>query len=123
MIGDWKLDETYRKEIFGRDYFQTGYETGIFTFYESGAAGYISNTDTLSGYWKADYYSRQQSNSSGGNTESELLKYLDVFLADFQRNKILNWKFDEFNFRNGWKCIRAVEYSLGRDRIYEFVKP
>ena len=123
LIGEWKLDTAYKKDLFGRDYFQTGYESGRFTFYESGAAAYVNNTDTLSGYWKADYYSQSRYNSNTGNNDSELKKYLEVFLANFSRNKILSWKFDEFHFRNGWKCIRATEYSLGRDRVYEFVKP
>jgi hypothetical protein len=42
LIGEWKLDVSYRKEFFGRDYFQTGYEDGVFTFIESGRAIYIN---------------------------------------------------------------------------------
>lgn len=119
LIGEWKLDVAYKKELFGRDYFQTGYENGLFTFFENGTATFVSSQDTLSGYWKADFYSRYNSSSD----ETNRMKYLEVYLADFTRNKILNWKFDDFNFRNNWKCIRAVEYSLGLDRYYEFVKP
>jgi len=123
LIGEWMLDATYKKELFGRDYFQTGFEDGTFTFFESGTATYTSSQDTLSGYWKSDFYTRWQNNSSDDDDGSETLKYLEIYLADFSRNKIINWRFDNFNFRNDWKCIRAVEFSLGRDRYYEFVKP
>ena len=122
LIGEWKLDVSYKKELFGRDYFTTGFENGIFRFYESGLASYIGINDTLSGYWKSDYYSRQNYNSSTGESESERLKYLEVFLANFQNSKILRWDFEEYDFRNNWKNIRAIEYTLGRDRYYEFIK-
>ena len=56
LIGEWKLDGAYKKELFGRDYFKTGYESGIFTLYESGSAAYTSAAESLSGYWKSDYY-------------------------------------------------------------------
>ena len=119
LIGEWKLDVAYKKELFGRDYFQTGYEHGVFTFFESSVATYISGQDTLSGYWRSDYWNRYDAS----NDETRRVKYLEVFVANFNRNKIINWRFDEFHFRNSWKCIRAIEYSLGRDRFYEFVKP
>lgn len=119
LTGEWKVDVAYKKELFGRDYFQTGYESGKFIFYESGTATYVSNQDTLSGYWKSDFWSRY----NAADDETQRLKFLEIFLADYNRNKIINWKFDDFNFRNNWKRIRAVEYSLGRDRYYEFVKP
>ena len=121
IIGEWRLDVSYRKELFGRDHFQTGYEGGVFTFFESGAARYVQNQDTLSGYWKSDFYTRWRFDND--EDEGDRLKYLEVYLADFNRNKVINWRFDNFKFRNSWKCIRAVEFSLGRDRYYEFVKP
>jgi len=123
LIGEWRLDASYKKDLFGRDYFKTGFENGVFTFYESGLAAFRSQTDTLSGYWKSDYYFTQTYDPSTGIDDTKRLKYLDIYLEDFTRRKILNWQFDEFNFRNNWKAIRAIEYTLGRDRFYEFVKP
>ena len=122
IIGEWRLDVSYRKELFGRDYFQTGYEDGIFTFFESGTARYIHNQDTLSGYWKSDFYNRWRYDADE-DQGSDRLKYLEIYLANFNYNKVINWRFDNFNFKNNWKCIRTVEFSLGRDRYYEFVKP
>jgi len=123
IIGEWRLDASYKKELFGRDYFQTGYDGGVFTFFESGSARYINNQDTLSGYWKSDFYTRWRSDDIDENEGSDRLKYLEIYLADFTSNKIINWRFDNFNFKNNWRCIKAVEFSLGRDRYYEFVKP
>jgi hypothetical protein len=122
LIGEWKLDASYRKELFGRDYFQTGYEDGVFTFYESGAAAYTSSQDTLSGYWRSDFYTRWRYDNDE-EEESDRLKYLEIYLADFNRNKVINWRFDNFNFKNNWKRIKAVEYTIGRDRYYEFTEP
>jgi hypothetical protein len=119
LVGEWRIDVAYKKELFGRDYFQTGYENGKFTFFESGTATFVSSQDTLSGYWKSDFWSRYNSS----NDETERMKYLEIYLANFNRNKVINWKFDNFSFRNNWKCIRAVEFFLGRDRYYEFVRP
>ena len=122
LIGEWKLDASYRKELFGRDDFQTGYEDGIFTFFESGAATYTSSQDTLSGYWKSDFYTRLRYDNDE-EYDSDRLKYLEIYLANFNRNKVINWRFDNFNFKNGWKRIKAVEFSIGRDRYYEFAEP
>jgi len=122
IIGEWRLDESYRKEFIGRDYFQTGYEDGIFTFFESGSATYVDNNDTLSGYWKTDFYTRWQ-DYVDDDEGTDRYKYLEIYLVNFNRNKLINWKFDNFVFKNSWKRIKAIEFSLGRDRYYEFVKP
>ena len=123
LIGDWKLDESYRKGLFSRDHFQTGYEEGRFTFFESGSAAYVSNTDTLSGYWKSDFYSRPQYDAADDDYDRKILKRLEIYLADFNRNQIIHWRFDDFDFKDGRRRIKAVEFSLGRDRYYEFIKP
>lgn len=123
LLDEWKLDASYKKGLFGRDYFQTGFEDGVFTFFESGSASYVSSFDTLSGYWKSDFYTKTRYDAADDDYDTKILKYLEVYLADFSSNKIINWKFDDFDFKNGWKRIKAVEFSIGRDRYYEFVKP
>lgn len=123
LIGDWKLDESYRKGLFNRDHFQTGYEDGLFTFFESGSASYTSSRDTLSGYWKSDFYTRTQYDAADEDYDTKLLKRLEIYLVNFNQNKIIHWGFDDFDFKDGRRRIKAVEFSLGRDRYYEFVKP
>ncbi|TBR18260.1 MAG: hypothetical protein EPO57_07665 [Chitinophagaceae bacterium] len=115
LVGEWRLLRSYNKEPFGRDYFQTGFQEGKFKFNESGIATYYTSTDTLNGFWETDYYFK-----TGYNGESEREKYLHLYLANFQRSQILYWKFDEFNFKENWKIIKAVDKKLGWDKHYEF---
>lgn len=122
LAGDWKLDKTYKKGLVNRDYFQTGYEDGLFILFESGSASYVSSLDTLSGFWKSDFYTRLQDNAADDDYDTKTLKYLEIYLANFNCNKIIHWRFDDFDFKDNSKRIKAVEFSLGRDRYYEFVK-
>lgn len=118
LVGQWKLNTSYRQRLFDRDYFQTGYESGVFTFNENGMAVYTSTTDTLNGYWSADSYSQSYYN----NGESQTYRHLRLNLIDFTRNKFLDWDFDDFSFRNDFDRIRALQFSLSSDIIYEFVR-
>lgn len=121
IFGQWKLDQSFRRDFLDRDYFTTGYEDGVFTFNESGTASYTSATDTLTGYWEADFYNRGYYDGNG-NWQNQRHKYLRIYLVNFQANQVFNLNLDEFNFRNNWNCIRGTQYSFGRDRIYEFVR-
>lgn len=122
LIGNWRLENAYKKIFLGRDYFQTGYENGIFSFYENGDAAYISNTDTLNGTWRADNYSNNYYNSYSGDWENRGMRYLRIKLFNFLRNKFIDWEFDDFSFKDGWQKIKAEQYSLSNDRVYEFVR-
>lgn len=120
LIGSWELRQAWRQELFGRDYFQTGYENGVFTFSENGDATYIGNGDTLTGFWRADRYTRTNYNNGSGEYETRGGKYLRISLANVLRNIRLEWDFDDFRFRDNWQEIRAEQFSLSNDRIYEF---
>ncbi len=119
VIGNWQLEGAWRQRAFGRDYFTTGYENGIFTFMDNGNATYVSSTDTLNGNWRSYRETRGYYNSSG-DWESRSMKVLEIHLVNFQQNQWLEWDFDDFSFRNNWQTIRAEQYSLSNDRIYEF---
>jgi len=122
LIGNWRIESSYRRVFLGRDYFQTGYENGIFTFYENGDAAFISSTDTLNGTWRADNYSGNYYNYDNGNWENRGMRYLRIKLFNFTRNRFIDWEFDNFSFKNGWQKIKAEQYSLSNDRVYEFVR-
>ncbi|MBL7746109.1 MAG: hypothetical protein JNM19_01670 [Chitinophagaceae bacterium] len=122
LIGSWRLDDAYRRVFLGRDHFETGYESGVFTLFENGDASYVSSTDTLNGYWRSDRYNNNYYNGGTGQWENRSLKYLRLYLRNFTQNKFIDWEFDDFNFRNNWREIRAEQYSLGGDRVYEFVR-
>lgn len=120
LVGNWKLNSSYRQRIFDKDYFQTGYESGVFTLNENGTAVYASTTDTLKGYWNAERYSNSYYNN--GQPETQSYRRLRLNLIDFPRNKFIDWQFDDFTFRNDFDRIRARQFSLSSDIIYEFVR-
>lgn len=122
LVGSWRLHESYRKVFFGRDHFQTGYEDGVFTFMENGSATYTSSTDTLNGNWRADNYNSSYYNNGTSQWESRSMRYLRLTLRNYLQNKSIDWEFDDFSFRNGWRTIKAEQYSLSNDRVYEFVR-
>ncbi|HEV7781614.1 MAG TPA: hypothetical protein VGO58_10120 [Chitinophagaceae bacterium] len=119
IIGSWQLEDAWRWVFLGKDHFQTGYESGIFTFMENGDATYTSSTDTMTGYWRSDRYTNSYYNSDG-EYETRTMKYLRISLVNFQQNQRLEWEFDDFHFRDGWQEIRAEQYSLSNNRVYEF---
>lgn len=121
LFGQWRLEQSFRRDFFDRDQFETGFEDGIFTFNESGTASYISATDTLTGYWEADFYNNGYYDGNG-NWQNRREKFLRINLVNFQTNKVFNLDLDEFHFLNNWRWIRGTQYSYGRDRIYEFVR-
>ena len=116
LIGQWRLNESYRQRLFDKDHFQTGYESGVFTLNENGTAVYTSTTDTLKGYWNADRYNNYR------NGDNQSYKHLQLNLINFNQNKFINWSFDDFSFRNDFDRIKAIQFSLSSDIIYEFVR-
>lgn len=122
LIGSWKLEDAYRKVFLGRDHFTTGYEDGVFTFLENGNATYTSISDTLRGYWRADNYNHSYYNNGTGQWDSRYMRYLRLHLVNFAQNNFLEWEFDDFSFKNGHRTIKAEQYSLSNDRVYEFVR-
>lgn len=122
LIGSWQMKQAWRQQLVGRDYFQTGYENGIFTFSENGDASFTGNGDTLTGYWRADRYNQTYYNNGTGDPESRSMKFLRISVVNFQQNRRIELEFDDFRFRDNWQEIRAEQYSLGNDRIYELIR-
>ncbi len=120
LIGSWQLEDAWRQKLFGRDHFTTGYESGIFTFMENGDATYVSATDTLKGNWRAGRHTINYYNTATSQYETRGMKFLHISLVNFQQNVFLNWEFDDFRFGDTWQEIRAEQYSLSNDRVYEF---
>lgn len=120
LTGSWELKRAWKQRFLEKDYFQTGYEDGVFTLLENGDATYINGTDTLTGYWRSGRYNNSWYNGNSGNWEDRAMKYLHLSLVNFQQNTRLEWDFDDFRFRDNRDKIRAEQYSLSNDRIYEF---
>jgi len=101
LIGRWKLASAAKLRIFNQDPISTGYEQGIFSFYDNGQAKYSEGSLEMEGSW------RLRSVSNGGydmygNLNSHSRTVFTVHLVNFQSNKVLNLDFDDcrFNGRN-----------------------
>lgn len=116
LAGNWKLTSAYYQGLFDRDYYQTGYEDGVFIFNRDGSAMYVDISDTLNGFWNMDYYSV----SNGDDTHSYYA--LEIQLINFPANRAIYFSFDNFNFQQNYRRIRARDFRSGRDRIIEFSK-
>ena len=120
IAGSWQLEKAWKQKHFDRDYFQTGYENGLFIFMDNGSAKYIEGTDTLTGYWRSYHRNYRYYNSGSGEWETRNMRYLYISLINFLQNRRLEWEFDDFHFRDGWQKIRAEQYWYSNDRIFEF---
>ncbi len=120
IVGSWQLENAWKQRLFDRDYFQTGYENGTFTFMDNGSATYLEGNDTLTGYWRSDRRNYRYYNSGSGEWETRSMRYLYISLINFQQNRRLEWEFDDFHFKNNWQKIRAEQYWFSNDRVYEF---
>jgi hypothetical protein len=69
--------------------------------------------DTLAGYWRSDFYTRWQ-DYADDDKDTERYKYLEVYLADFNRNDIINWKFDNFNFKEAGNVLMRSGFHWAR---------
>ena len=122
IVGSWKLDAAWKQKTFSRDYFTTGYESGLFTFENNGTASYINLTDTLTGFWSTGDYNISSVSPTTGQLDTKGLRYFRIELVNFSSNRYLFWEFDDFYFRNSRNTIRATDFTSGNDRIYEFEK-
>lgn len=120
LTGSWEIKRAWKQRFLDRDYFQTGYEGGTFTFNENGDASFVKGADTMTGFWRSDRYTDYWYNSGSGRNESRTMKYLRINLVNYRQNIRLEWDFDDFHFKDSWHEIKAEQYSLSNDRIYEF---
>ena len=81
---------------------------------------YTSTTDTLNGYWRCRSGIQQSYYNNNGDWETRPTEISAVKPVNFQQNKCIEWEFDDFNFRNDLAEIKAEQYSLSTDRVYEF---
>lgn len=122
MTGTWKLEEANRRIATGTSPFRTGYEEGLFRLDDNGLATYIEGADTLSGYWRAGKHNKGIYNNSEGTWQARDMRYLLISVSNTQLHRTLEWKFDDIEFHSHNKGLRAEQYTLGFDRIYEFKK-
>jgi hypothetical protein len=122
ITGFWKLEEATRRVSSGTSVFRTGYEEGIFHLDENGLATYIEGSDTLSGYWRAGKHTKGIYNNSEGTWQARDMRFLLINVSNTFLHRTLEWRFDDIDFHSNNRGLRAEQYTLGFDRIYEFKK-
>jgi len=118
IVGDWLLKDVSRSRFLGWDEISSPYAGGNFHFFENGQAEFTNATDTLKGNWtmrrvRDGYYDED----GDWNDQSHLV--MDLFLADFSTNNILNVYFDDFNFRS-YNRVVAISQGAGHRTRYRF---
>lgn len=122
MTGTWKLEEATRRLSNGTSLFRTGYEDGLFKLDDNGLATYIEGSDTLTGYWRAGKHNKGIYNNNEGSWQARDMRFLQISVSNTNIHRTLEWKFDDIEFHSHNRGLRAEQYTLGFDRIYEFKK-
>jgi hypothetical protein len=99
VSGRWILLYAEREDVFGVTTMYTGYEDGLFYFYDNGQAVYDDGYDLMKGDWDwfrinngyYDFLGRYQ----GGSRD-----VFSLYLRDPYSGRTLNWEFDESWFNN-----------------------
>ncbi|MFN8251896.1 MAG: hypothetical protein U0V75_08425 [Ferruginibacter sp.] len=118
MVGTWKLDDVVRRRFLNNSHLHTGYENGLFTFNENGTASY-KDTNTLQGSWsmRREYRSYYDNN---GDYRTENNVVLRIFLANFASNRIIDWEFDDTDFKRSSNRLDGFIYTLSSEYQYSF---
>src|SRR5689334_22502745 len=90
IVGTWRLVDTEKRRLFDRDDVNTGYENGLFTFYDNGTSMYKEGSLQLDGNWEMRK-SRRYNNADGDVEERTIFI---IRLHNFSANIILDWYFD-----------------------------
>ena len=99
LIGNWKLVSASKLRSFKNSkVISTGYEDGMFTFYDNGQARYSEGQVEMEGSWQLRSVSHGGYDING-NHSSNSSTVLSVHLVDFRSNKVLNLDFDDCWFK------------------------
>ena len=108
LIGSWKLAAAEKKRAFNRNPIETGYESGVFSFYDNGQARYTEGSLRMEGNWQLRYISNGAFDTNG-NYHTNSRTVLTLNLVNFQSNKVLNLAFDECRFNHRDRFIAEYE--------------
>ena len=117
VVGTWQLVDAEKRRPFSNQSFTTGYETGIFTFYDNGDATYRDAAGTMTGSWNmrdidGGYYDQE------GNWQSQRRTDMLIKLYDFRSNRVLDWYFDYIDFRTSGN--RLIGFVNGANYNYRY---
>lgn len=118
IVGDWILKDVSRSRFVGWDEISSPYRGGHFHFEENGQASYTGTSDTLKGTWQIRReYGGYYNQDDDWVNDSRLT--MQLFLADFSTNEIINLYFDDFEFRS-YNRIVAIYRTSGHRIRYRF---
>jgi hypothetical protein len=120
LEGTWKLNNVIREGSWRRETINTGYENGLFNFYNNGSAQYEDNAGRLNGRWNLQRTNHGYYDANGNYREENNLIF-SINLADFRNNDYLRLDFDDCWF-NGSSRFIAVYYTASYQYRYEFVR-
>lgn len=118
LVGSWKLSGAAKLRFFNQDPISTGYEEGVFSFYDNGQARYSEGTLEMEGSWRLRYISNGGYDRYG-NLNSYSRTLFTVHLVNFQSNKVLNLDFDDCRF-NGKNRFTAEYETFSYSYRYIF---
>ncbi|NCU05982.1 MAG: hypothetical protein GXC73_18610 [Chitinophagaceae bacterium] len=119
--GSWQLTELQKRRAFNNENVATEYRSGTFTFFEDRTARYTDGNGTMQGSWEIRSVSHTYTDSDG-NRKSETKNILWIKLYDFSSNRVIDWYFDRFDFRNSGQRLFAFMDGSGYDYRYCFSK-
>ena len=89
--------------------------------------------DRITGHWKLEGATRRISTGTSELRtgyedgifhldEARDMRYLLISVSNTFLHRTLEWRFDDIDFHSNNRGLRAEQYTLGFDRIYEFKK-
>lgn len=120
LMGSWVLLYAEKQRLFSETTITTGYEEGVFYFYENGEAVYDDGFDVMRGNWRLRWLNDGYYDNDG-NYHSESRQVFSLHLVDFQTNRVLDWDFDDSWFTNRDR-FTARYYSYSYQYRYVFAK-
>lgn len=118
VVGSWQLIDAEKRRFLSNQSFSTGYESGVFTFYDNGDATYRDAAGSMTGSWNmrqtdGGYYDQD------GNWQSQKRTDMLIQLYDFRSNRVIDWYFDYIDFRNsGGRLIGFINGASYNYRYY-----
>lgn len=119
--GSWQLTEIQKRRPFANENVQSQYKGGTFTFFEDRTARYADANGTMQGSWEIRSIDNGYRDNDG-NWHSETKNVLWLKLYDFSSNRVIDWYFDRFDFRNSGRSLFAFMDGSGYDYRYCFNK-
>lgn len=119
--GSWQLTEIQKRRPFANENVQSQYKSGTFTFFEDRTARYADANGTMQGSWEIRSIDNGYRDNDG-NWHSETKNVLWLKLYDFSSNRVIDWYFDRFDFRNSGRSLFAFMDGSGYAYRYCFNK-